>query len=66
MSSATPKCIVCNTSSQEVPLLSLQYRNAQFFICPQHFPILIHQPHKLIGVLPGAENFQAHSHEDEA
>jgi hypothetical protein len=55
MTADDPKCLVCEQTSQEVPLLSINYRNRQYWICPQHFPILIHQPDKLIGKLPGAE-----------
>jgi len=49
------KCLVCAQTSQEVPLLAISYQNRQYWICPQHFPILIHQPEKLKGKLPGAE-----------
>jgi hypothetical protein len=55
MTADDPKWLVCEQTSQEVPLLSISYRNRQYWICPQHFPILIHQPDKLIGKLPGAE-----------
>ncbi len=30
-----------------------------YWICPQHIPILIHDPSKLAGKLPGAEDMQA-------
>ena len=55
-------CIVCERSSQEVPLLAVEYQGKQYWICPQHFPILIHEPAELIGRLPGAENLQGHQH----
>ena len=58
-----PACLVCHTTSEEIPLLALQYRDSTFYICPQHFPILIHQPEKLVGVLPGAEKLQGHEHD---
>ncbi len=62
MNESTPQCLVCHVSNQEIPLLALSYRDTHFYICPQHFPILIHQPEQLVGVLPGAENLQAHEH----
>lgn len=61
-SNTTPVCIVCDQTSQEVPLISLQYQGTTYHICPQHFPILIHSPQKLVGRLPGAEKLQGHEH----
>ena len=48
------ECMVCHASSDALPLLALEYRNTQYFICPQHFPILIHHPERLVGILPGS------------
>jgi len=62
MSDTTPRCLVCQESSQEIPLLKLEYQDREYYICPQHFPILIHQPEKLVGLLPGAEKLQGHEH----
>lgn len=56
------KCLVCERSSQEIPLLVLQYQEKKFWICPQHFPILIHHPEELVGKLPGAEHLEARQH----
>ena len=58
-------CLVCGQTSQEIPLLPLHYQEQIFYICPQHFPILIHHPEKLVGILPGAERLAPHSHADE-
>ena len=62
MTENTPRCLVCQETSQEIPLLKLEYREQEYYICPQHFPILIHQPQKLVGLLPGAEKLQGHEH----
>ena len=48
-------CLACGRGSNEVPLLVLDYQSTTFWICPQHLPVLIHDPHQLIGKLPGAE-----------
>ncbi|MEI7987496.1 MAG: hypothetical protein WCI88_00535 [Chloroflexota bacterium] len=56
------KCIVCEGTSQEVPLIALEYKDQRYYICPQHFPILIHKPESLIGKLPGAEKLIAQEH----
>ncbi len=58
-------CLYCERDSQAVPLIQLDYLDQVLWICPQHFPILIHQPAKLAGRLPGAENLVAsegHNH----
>ena len=64
MADETPKCLVCEQTSQQVPLLSLSYQGRSYWICPQHFPILIHQPARLAGKLPGAEKMVAGEHDD--
>ena len=62
MTENTPRCLVCQETSQEIPLLKLEYQEQEYYLCPQHFPILIHQPQKLVGLLPGAEKLQGHEH----
>jgi hypothetical protein len=58
------ECISCHRSSDEVPLITLDYRGSTFWSCPQHFPVLIHRPQDLIGLLPGAETFRPADIED--
>jgi hypothetical protein len=55
-------CLVCKQSSQEIPLLMIEYQDRQYWICPQHLPILIHKPEQLVGKLPGAENLHGGEH----
>ena len=62
MNTTQHTCLVCDQSSQEIPLLAIEYQDRQFWICPQHFPILIHHPEQLVGKLPGAEKLQPHEH----
>ncbi len=52
-------CLFCKRDEQEVPLVGLDFKGASYWICPQHIPVLIHDPSKLEGLLPGAENLQA-------
>ncbi len=52
-------CVFCKKDQQEVPLVHLEFRNNDFWICPQHIPILIHDPSKLVGHLDGADSIQA-------
>jgi hypothetical protein len=53
------KCIVCESSSQQVPLIKMNYRDEKVYVCPQHLPVFIHHPEQLVGKLPGAEEFKA-------
>ncbi len=56
-------CLNCGRSEQEIPLVALRYQGQTVHLCPQCFPIMIHQPQKLVGKLPGAENMQPAKHE---
>jgi len=51
-------CLVCQATSQQTPLVTLEYREQKLWICPQHLPLLIHHPERLVGKLPGAENLK--------
>ena len=55
----TPKeCLVCKKSSTEIPVTKFYYQENHFYICPQHIPILIHNPQELTGLLDGADKLQ--------
>jgi hypothetical protein len=58
MSSITKECLVCKQTEKQVPLTRFDYQETSFWICPQHIPVLIHDPQKLVALLPGAEGFQ--------
>lgn len=51
-------CIVCKKSSQETPVTKFYHKDSEFYICPQHIPILIHNPQELVGLLEGADKLQ--------
>ncbi len=63
MDDAEPKCLVCNRDSHAIPLIELHYQHVSYWICPQDFPVLIHQPQRLVGKLPGAEHLEPHEHD---
>ena len=52
------QCLVCERDVNETPLVQLRYRDSGFCICPQHLPVLIHDPAQLVGKLPGAEGLK--------
>jgi len=51
-------CLVCKKPSTEVPVTKFYYQESEFYICPQHIPILIHHPEQLNGLLVGADKLQ--------
>jgi len=53
------KCLVCGRDEEMIPLVELTFRGMKYHICPQHIPVLIHEPNKLEGMLPDAENMEA-------
>jgi hypothetical protein len=58
------ECLVCRSGSETVPLIAFRFKGSDLWICPQHLPILIHDPGKLTGVLPGAEDLDPADHHD--
>jgi hypothetical protein len=53
------KCLFCQQDEHTVPLVQVDYKGHNYYICPQHIPVLIHDPSQLEGMLPDAENLQA-------
>jgi hypothetical protein len=58
------RCLACGRTSQETPLILLEYLEKDYHICPQHLPVLIHDPARLVGTLPGAERLEPAEHHD--
>lgn len=58
--SANEKCLYCERSADEVPLLVMWHKGQNFWICPEHLPILIHKPGMIADRLPGAANLTPH------
>jgi hypothetical protein len=57
-------CLACGRGPDETPVLALEYRGATIWICPQHLPVLIHDPAQLTGKLAGAEQLRPSEHHD--
>jgi hypothetical protein len=55
-------CLACQRGPDETPLIALEYQGATRWICPQHLPILIHDPRRLVGRLPGADRLSPAEH----
>ena len=58
MSESIPACLVCEKTSDQIPLFAVSFQNHTYWICPSHIPIMIHEPNLLVGKLPGAEKLQ--------
>jgi hypothetical protein len=58
------RCIMCEQTSAEVPLISVEFRGETFRICPADLPILIHAPDRLVGKLAGAESLRPSDRHD--
>ncbi len=58
------QCLACQRGTDVTPLIPLEYRDSTVWICPQHLPVLIHDPAQLIGILPGAEGLSPADHKD--
>jgi hypothetical protein len=52
-------CLFCKQDQEKVPLVQLEYKGSTYYICPQHIPVLIHDPSQLEGMLPDAGDLQA-------
>lgn len=46
------KCIVCKSTSDEMPIVEFEFKGKKIHICSQHIPIIIHQPHMLKNLIP--------------
>jgi hypothetical protein len=58
------KCLSCDRSENEIPLVTLTYSGKPAYICSRCLPMLIHHPEQLIGKLEGAENIPPAEHND--
>jgi hypothetical protein len=52
------ECLVCKRDAHEIPVTKFYYKGSHFYICAQHMPVIIHDPQKLIGLIPGADKMQ--------
>jgi hypothetical protein len=59
-----PACLLCERPDDATPLVQLRHRGATLWICPQHLPILIHDPQALADVRPGADRLAPADHRD--
>jgi len=58
------RCLSCDRDSGVTPLVPIDYQGSRLWICPQHLPVLIHDPTRLVGKLAGAEDLKPADHHD--
>jgi hypothetical protein len=56
------QCVNCDRSEEEMPLVNIQYKGENIFVCSGCMPILLHSPAKMVGKLQDAEKIQAAKH----
>ncbi len=57
-------CLACGRDANATPLIALRYRDGSYWICPEHLPVLIHDPARLVGRLPDADRLRPADHQD--
>ncbi len=55
MTDSDKMCLACDRTDKQIPLISLNYKGKNLWICPTHLPLLIHKPHELADKLPDME-----------
>ena len=56
------KCVLCEKSSNEVPVIAFEFKGKQYYVCTAHLPTLLHKPELFAGKLDGAGKDWAGKH----
>lgn len=54
------KCVFCERTSDEVPVIAFEYRDETYHVCTGHLPTLLHKPELFSGKLPEAGRGWSH------
>ena len=46
------KCIFCEQTTDDMPLIQMKYKENVVWICPQHMPVIIHKTPQLKEIFP--------------
>ncbi len=41
------KCVVCDSSEEAAPLITIYYKEKKLHLCTSHLPLVIHEPEKI-------------------
>lgn len=58
------KCLNCQKTEREIPLVTLHYQGLEVYICSECFPTLIHTPAKLARKLEDLREIEPADHEE--
>jgi hypothetical protein len=59
------KCVLCEKTSEEIPLIPFEYKDVQHFVCTAHLPSLLHKPQVFADKLAGAgKDWSGEHHHD--
>ncbi len=61
------KCLYCERTSEEIPLIPFKYKEQDYHVCTNHLPMLLHKPEMFEAKLPGAGKWssgEGHHHHD--
>ncbi len=56
MSNKVERCINCNQTEAEVPLVAIRYTGKNGWVCSQCMPIFIHKPEQFASKLSGLDD----------
>ena len=59
---ANYRCLNCDKTDQDAPILNVRFKNQDVRICTSCLPVLIHRPQKLAGRLAGIESVEPADH----
>lgn len=62
MNDQQKRCLVCERTSNDVPVITITFAEKEYYICPGDLPVLIHHPEQLAKKLPGAANLKPQEH----
>jgi hypothetical protein len=48
------KCVLCEKSSDEIPVIAFEFKGERYQVCTAHLPTLLHQPEKFAGKIADA------------
>jgi len=57
------KCVLCEKTSDQIPLIAFEFKGKQYHVCTAHLPALLHQPEKFAGKIAEAGEEWAGEHD---
>ena len=58
------KCILCEKSSDQIPVIAFEFKGKLYHVCTAHLPALLHKPELFADKISGAGEDWVSDHED--